>query len=261
MLFDLLQEKQNKNNNDVKESIFNKVLRNINPDLRYDFGMKDYTKEYNILKKRTICLVKNNNNNNDNNNQPKIKKQKTIKSKPQNDRNKFKCKCKKSKCLQYYCECFTNNSFCKDCQCKNCFNTETNENERNKAILLLSIKNKGNARNHDRSLMQGCKCSKSHCQKKYCECYNKAIVCTLKCKCTECKNNEQNESISIISKQLNAKNYTNHKREREYQLSKQNNSKINSKKKFLIDRNISNMFNQMIINNDKTNPSQLSTNT
>ena len=53
-----------------------------------------------------------------------------------------------------------------------------------------------------------------HCQKKYCECYNVGKPCGNKCKCCECKNIEQNDSIYKISNKLNEKNYTNHKRQR-----------------------------------------------
>lgn len=52
-----------------------------------------------------------------------------------------KCNCKKSKCLKLYCECFAqgknhNNlgSFCKDCNCSCCQNTEEFSDIRAKAI-------------------------------------------------------------------------------------------------------------------------------
>ena len=33
------------------------------------------------------------------------------------------CKCKQSRCVKMYCECFANGSFCQDCNCKSCLNT------------------------------------------------------------------------------------------------------------------------------------------
>lgn len=37
--------------------------------------------------------------------------------------NCHRCKCKKSRCLKLYCECFAAKEFCTGCQCVNCLNT------------------------------------------------------------------------------------------------------------------------------------------
>jgi len=43
--------------------------------------------------------------------------------------------------------------------------------------------------NKDKSQhFKGCKCKASNCQKKYCECYERNVPCTNKCKCENCKN-------------------------------------------------------------------------
>ena len=53
----------------------------------------------------------------------------------QNNKNEIGCNCKNSFCLKRYCECFTRMKYCNSlCQCKNCFNTNLHEKERNEAI-------------------------------------------------------------------------------------------------------------------------------
>uniref|UniRef100_A0A915JZX6 CRC domain-containing protein n=1 Tax=Romanomermis culicivorax TaxID=13658 RepID=A0A915JZX6_ROMCU len=99
---------------------------------------------------------------------------------------------------QKYCECFANGEFCKNCNCTNCKNVMTSENDRSRAIRSCLERNpmafqpkigKGRA-DTDRLHSKGCNCKKSSCLKNYCECYEAKVACTAKCKCVSCRNTE-----------------------------------------------------------------------
>lgn len=91
-------------------------------------------------------------------------------------KNKPCCSCNKTKCIKKYCECFANNKFCNNCICPNCLNRDIymtnfykNDKISNKEIIF-------------------CTCSKSGCNKKYCECYKANLKCNIKCRCVNCLN-------------------------------------------------------------------------
>ena len=107
--------------------------------------------------------------------------------------SKIQCTCKKTKCIKKYCECYSNGLLCYNCKCENCENKplyinnnninnkkeeediiELNENEENKKLII-------------------CTCSKSGCNKNYCECFKAKVKCNNKCRCIKCLNKEEDE--------------------------------------------------------------------
>jgi hypothetical protein len=96
---------------------------------------------------------------------------------------RFKCNCKKSRCLKLYCECFSSGLGCsKDCNCLDCSNVPGNfereeairqTKERNPNAFKPKILFKGGPNEPvnpdvvDGRHTKGCNCKKSHCLKKY----------------------------------------------------------------------------------------------
>ncbi|KAF9677624.1 hypothetical protein SADUNF_Sadunf08G0127000 [Salix dunnii] len=111
--------------------------------------------------------------------------------------------------LQLYCECFAAGVYCiEPCACQDCFNKPIHEDtvlatrkqieSRNPLAFAPKVirssepapeigdessKTPASAR-HKR----GCNCKKSSCLKKYCECYQGGVGCSLNCRCEGCKN-------------------------------------------------------------------------
>ena len=105
------------------------------------------------------------------------------------------CNCKKSQCLKMYCDCFAASGYCHpSCTCESCKNTDENEDVVNVARAGILMKEptafdekidvQGGA--HRR----GCRCKRSKCLKKYCECYSAGVACNESCQCVGCANCE-----------------------------------------------------------------------
>ena len=106
------------------------------------------------------------------------------------------CKCRKGLCLKRYCECLRNNATCGgQCACRKHFRcgnlpapAGSDVYEARKAAIAEILKRKPDAFEPkvDASTgahTQGCSCKNSKCQKAYCECYERGVLCTDKCKC------------------------------------------------------------------------------
>ncbi|XP_042037557.1 protein tesmin/TSO1-like CXC 5 isoform X1 [Salvia splendens] len=98
------------------------------------------------------------------------------------------CRCKNSRCLKLYCECFANGVYCDGCNCVNCYNTKEKEADRMEAIGAV-LERKPDAF-YGAEQSRGCNCKRTGCLKKYCECFQANIPCSDKCKCVDCRNFE-----------------------------------------------------------------------
>ena len=108
-----------------------------------------------------------------------------------------RCKCKNSKCLKLYCECFNSGEYCINCDCVDCHNNSLHKQEVETAVAFVKSKkpdaftSKATASQQPR---KGCRCRRSNCKKKYCDCYNMGFLCGEFCQCVDCKNCEAYQS-------------------------------------------------------------------
>ncbi|KAG2486536.1 hypothetical protein HYH03_014837 [Edaphochlamys debaryana] len=87
-----------------------------------------------------------------------------------------RCNCKKARCLKLYCVCFAAGVYCSSCACRDCLNSlETADLVEQKAEGELAHK-------------KGCRCRRSRCVKKYCECFDARVFCSGSCRCESCLN-------------------------------------------------------------------------
>ncbi|KAF3454344.1 hypothetical protein FNV43_RR04791 [Rhamnella rubrinervis] len=120
-----------------------------------------------------------------------------------------RCNCKRSKCLKLYCECFAAGLYCVGpCSCQDCLNNPINEDtvlETRRQIesrdplafapkvirssdAVAECRDENNTTPASARHKRGCNCRKSSCLKKYCECYQGGVGCSMSCRCVACKN-------------------------------------------------------------------------
>ena len=99
----------------------------------------------------------------------------------------YKCSCSKTNCNRYYCECYRSGLYCIDCNCKNCQNKPPENVASNRHPLKTQVKSKAE--------FVICTCTKSGCNKKYCECYKNGTKCNSSCRCVKCENTENGKKI------------------------------------------------------------------
>ena len=172
----------------------------------------------------------------------------------------YKCSCSKTSCNRKYCECYNSGNYCIDCNCKNCKNQppiNTYSNKRPSEIVSKMKKSK-----------EICTCTKSGCNKNYCECFKSGNKCTSSCRCIGCENTEDNIKISNKSKyeccransiyilknniyieNIKSQKYKNQKKEIfPLETSENNNEKmINKKRKRVVEKN----FDELNVNRNK----------
>lgn len=96
------------------------------------------------------------------------------------------CRCRKSKCLKLYCECFASEHHCSDfCQCTKCSNVHDNREWRT-AYLRCITRTPGIFGKKRADLT--CKCKSTRCLKKYCDCFRAGAPCGNDCRCVNCLN-------------------------------------------------------------------------
>ena len=98
----------------------------------------------------------------------------------------YKCNCSKTSCDKYYCQCYNQGRYCHGCNCVNCNNKMPE--------YISSNKRPKEKEKNEKDEKVSCTCTKSGCNKNYCECYKNKTKCNDLCRCRNCENHEKNEA-------------------------------------------------------------------
>jgi len=94
----------------------------------------------------------------------------------------YKCSCTKTNCNRKYCECYNSGNYCIDCNCKNC--------ENRPPVNAYTNKHPDDFNSKIKKSKEICTCTKSGCNKNYCECFKSGNKCSSLCRCIGCENTE-----------------------------------------------------------------------
>ena len=173
-----LENCQNENDDFFKEKKIEEKRDNKNDNILYSFIKEKYNMDEGLWKEEKNTSL--NLNMNMNLNTPTNANSNKTKFFT-NHNYGYKCSCTKTQCNRKYCECFNSGNYCIDCNCKNCNNRPPINTYTNKHPDESPSKNKKN------EII--CTCTKSSCNKNYCECFKNGQKCTSLCRCISCENN------------------------------------------------------------------------
>ena len=155
-------------------------INESNDKINYIKNKENEIQKNNINEKGAFSLLLNNNINNNKNNININYIKSDSNNNLQNPR--IHCTCKKTKCIKKYCECFSSGNLCYNCKCENCENKPyyiENKNNIKKEEENIEL---DEDENEEKKLII-CTCSKSGCNKNYCECFKAKVKCNNKCRC------------------------------------------------------------------------------
>ena len=111
----------------------------------------------------------------------------------------YKCNCSKTGCNKFYCQCYNQGRYCYECNCQNCQNKKPDYISSNKRPKEQNDQEK------QKTLIISCTCTKSGCNKNYCECYKNKVKCNNQCRCRNCENMNNDKIDDTIFNNQNIK--------------------------------------------------------